>query len=76
MVPNLLHDLRSPGRWYVQLVIKSTLAHLLLNYDFEMEKKWEGRRPPDLKFQGATLPNVKAKLRFRCRPKSPSTSLI
>jgi hypothetical protein len=51
------------------------MAHLLLNYDFELGKKWEGKHPPDVKFQGATLPNVDAKLRFRRRPKS-STSLI
>lgn len=51
------------------------MAHLLLNYDFELEKKWEGKHPPDLKFQGATLPNVDAKLRFRRRRKS-SASLI
>ena len=28
---------RSPARWYVSLSLKSTLAHLLLNYDFELE---------------------------------------
>ena len=65
----------SPGRWYAQLVIKTTIAHLLLHYDFELEKKWDGKRPPDLKFQGATLPNVGAKLRFRRRHKS-SISVI
>ena len=51
------------------------MAHLLLNYDVEMEKKWDGKCPPDLKFQGATLPNVDAKLRFRRRHKS-STGLV
>jgi len=54
--------LHSPGRWYTQLAIKMTMAHLLLNYNVELEKKWDGKCPLDLKFQGVTLPNVDAKL--------------
>lgn len=57
----------SPGRWYAQTIIKLGLAHLLLYYDFEMEKKYEGRHPPDIPFQAANVPYPWAKMRFRAR---------
>jgi hypothetical protein len=32
-----------------------------------MEKKYEGKRPPDISFHAAKIPNPWAKMRFRAR---------
>ena len=65
--PLLTLILYSPGRWYAQTIVKLGLALLLLYYDFEMEKKYEGKRAPDFYFQAGSVPNPWAKMRFRAR---------
>jgi hypothetical protein len=57
------------------MIIKLGLAHLLLYYDFEMEKKYEGKQPPGLRFQAASVPNPWAKMRFKARRRVTGDSI-
>jgi hypothetical protein len=48
-----------PGRFIVAYVLKAMMTHLLVNYDIKMEKP--GKRPDDLWFSYACIPNRSAK---------------
>ena len=57
---------RSPARWYVSLSLKSTLAHLLLNYDFDLEDPAAKRV---FWWTTAIVPRSGVKLRLKKRAK-------
>jgi hypothetical protein len=56
----------SPGRFFAVNEIKAMFAHILLNYDVQLENG-SMERPANLKVEAATMPNVKAKVMFRKR---------
>ncbi|KAF9453721.1 cytochrome P450 [Macrolepiota fuliginosa MF-IS2] len=55
-----------PGRFLAVNGIKAMLAHILLNYDLQLENGSKNR-PPNVVYQSNIIPNKKAKVMFRKR---------
>lgn len=56
----------SPGRFLAVNEVKALLAHILLNYDVQLENG-SMERPPNLYIESSVIPNQKAKVMFRKR---------
>jgi len=59
-----------PGRFFAASSMKLVLSHLLINYDFMLEKGANaggGKRPEDFFIGGIRIPNQQARLLFRKR---------
>lgn len=54
----------SPGRFFAISEIKSILAHILLNYDVQLENG-SRERPPNFMLETSTIPSTKTKVMFR-----------
>lgn len=57
---------RSPGRFFAVNEIKAMFAHILLNYDVQLENG-SVDRPVNRYFGQNITPNMKAKVMFRRR---------
>ncbi|KAJ7477068.1 cytochrome P450 [Mycena galericulata] len=55
-----------PGRFFAGTMLKTMLAHTLLNYDVKLEDESAGR-PPNQWFAAICIPNGSAKVMFRKR---------
>ncbi|KAJ7087179.1 cytochrome P450 [Mycena belliarum] len=55
-----------PGRFFAATMLKTMLAHVLLNYDVKLEDESAGR-PPNQWFAAICIPNGKANVMFRKR---------
>jgi hypothetical protein len=55
----------SPGRFFASILLKTMLAHIVLNYDVQLPEP--GRRPADQHYSTAVVPDPKAKVLFRKR---------
>ncbi|KAF9453730.1 cytochrome P450 [Macrolepiota fuliginosa MF-IS2] len=55
-----------PGRFFAVNEIKAMFAHIILNYDVQLENK-SMERPKNMYFEGMKSPNQKAKVMFRKR---------
>ena len=60
-------DIYSPGRFFAANELKAMMAYIVMNYDIELEDK--SGRPPNMYIGTATVPNPKAKVKFRARQK-------
>ncbi|KAG6906645.1 hypothetical protein DXG01_012798 [Tephrocybe rancida] len=54
-----------PGRFFAVIILKTMMAHVLMNYDIKLEK--DGVRPKDSWFVTDNIPNSTANLFFRKR---------
>jgi hypothetical protein len=57
---------RSPGRFFAVTLIKIIFAHILLEYDVQLENG-SRERPPSHRIGIMSVPNHTAKLMFRKR---------
>ncbi|KAF9453725.1 cytochrome P450 [Macrolepiota fuliginosa MF-IS2] len=55
-----------PGRFLAVSEIKTIFAHILIEYDVQLENG-SMERPPNINIETGTIPNLKAKLMFRKR---------
>lgn len=56
----------SPGRFLAVNEIKTMLAHIVINYDVQLENG-SLKRPPNFNFETSAVPNTKAIVSFRRR---------
>ncbi len=63
LVVVLIHAF-SPGRFFAISEVKCILAHILLNYDVQLENG-SLERPPNFILETSTIPSAKTKVMFR-----------
>lgn len=66
MTSILLLSVLSPGRFFAANGMKSIFAHILVNYDVQLENGTL-ERPPNIYFETSAVPNQEAKVYFRKR---------
>ena len=59
---------RSPGRFFAANELKAMLAYIVLNFDIKLEG--DGKRPENIHWGPAVIPDLNARVLFRKRKAS------